>query len=98
MESSISGDTIDLYLTDSTSLNLENKHWKKIIDRKQNVTDFLVRDNWLYLAKYNNFSGYTISRLNLDNIHSREEKIIEWKKGGIDGVYSKQRCYLSCLL
>ena len=96
VESSISGDTIDLYLTDSTSLYLENKHWQKIIDRKQNVTDFLVRDNWLYLAKYNNFSGYTISRLNLDNIHSREEKIIEWKKGELtEFTASKDAIYLA---
>ena len=96
VESSISGDTIDLYLTDSTSLNLENKHWKKIIDRKQNVTNFLVRGNWLYLAKYNNFSGYTISRLNLDNIHSREEKIIEWKKGELtEFTASKDAIYLA---
>ena len=96
VESSISGDTIDLYLTDSTSLYQENKHWQKIIDRKQNVTDFLVRDNWLYLAKYNNFSGYTISRLNLDNIHSREEKIIEWKKGELtEFTASKDAIYLA---
>ena len=96
VESSISGDTIDLYLTDYTSLYQENKHWQKIIDRKQNVTDFLVRDNWLYLAKYNDFSGYTISRLNLDNIHSREEKIIEWKKGELtEFTASKDAIYLA---
>ena len=96
VESSISGDTIDLYLTDYTSLYQENKHWKKIIDRKQNVTDFLVRDNWLYLAKYNDFSGYTISRLNLDNINSPEEKIIEWKKGELtEFTASKNAIYLA---
>ena len=96
VESSISGDTIDLYLIDSTSLYQENKHWQKIIDRKQNVTNFLVRDNWLYLAKYNNFSGYTLSRLDLNHIHSREEKIIEWKKGQLTRFSaSKDAIYLA---
>ena len=94
VESSISGDTIDLYLTNYTS-NRENKHWKKIIDRKQNVTNFLLRDNWLYLAKYNNFSGYTLSRLDLNHIQSREEKIIEWKKGQLTRfAASKNAIYL----
>ena len=96
VESSISGDTIDLYLTNSTSLNLENKHWKKIIDRKQKVTNFLLRDNWLYLAKYNNFSGYTLSRLDLNHIDSPEEKIIEWKKGELTRfTVSKDAIYLA---
>ncbi|PXY90727.1 prolyl oligopeptidase family serine peptidase [Gilliamella apis] len=96
VESSISGDTIDLYLTDSNSLNLENKHWKKIIDRKQKVTNFLLRDNWLYLAKYNNFSGYTLSRLDLNHIHYQEEKIIEWKKGELTRfTVSKDAIYLA---
>ena len=95
VESSISGDTIDLYLTDYTS-NRENKHWKKIIDRKQNVTNFLLRDNWLYLAKYNNFSGYTLSRLDLNHIHYQEEKIIEWKKGELTRfTVSKDAIYLA---
>ena len=85
-----------MYLTDSTSLYLENKHWKKIIDRKQNVAEFFVRDNWLYLAKYNNFSGYTISRLNLKNINLSEEKIIEWKKGELNRLaVSKDYIYLA---
>lgn len=96
VESSISGYSVDLYLTDYNSLKMENRHWTKIVDRKRNVVNFFVRDNWLYLAKYNDFSGYTISRLNLNNISSSEEKIIEWKKGElVQFEVSKDAIYLN---
>ncbi|MCX8739115.1 S9 family peptidase [Gilliamella sp. B2824] len=93
---SISGYSIDLYITPYDDLQKNNAHWQKIIDRKQNVTNFILKDDWLYLAKYNDLSGYTISRVNLNKNGQPEEKIMAWQNGELTQfAASKDAIYLA---
>ncbi|MCX8744295.1 S9 family peptidase [Snodgrassella sp. B3882] len=88
--SSISGYNIDLYRLPRENFKQNNVSWEKIIDRKQNVTDFLLKDDWLFLAKYNDYSGYSIFRVNLNHIHQSAEKIIEWQNGDLTNFVANQ--------
>ena len=96
ISSSISGYSIDLYLTHYDNLNNTKVHWQKIIDRKQKVINFILKGDWLYLAKYNALSGYTISRVNLNKNSQLEEKIMEWQNGDLlQFAASKDAIYLA---
>ena len=94
--SSLSGYNLDLYKLPRENLNKNNVSWNKIIDRKENVTDFLIKDDWLYLVKNNDYSGYSIFRVNLNDINQSEEKIIEWQNGELTNfVANKDAIYLT---
>lgn len=80
---SISGYSMDLYVSHYDAKSLENTQWSKILDSSQNVDQFILDDNWLYLARYNTFSGYMVSRLNLNSPTDSEEHIVEWHNGAL---------------
>ncbi|WP_392563878.1 prolyl oligopeptidase family serine peptidase [Orbus wheelerorum] len=77
----VTGYSSDLYLSSYDAVSKSAPRWVKIIDASQNVSQYIVKDNWLYLARYNEFSGYTVSRLKLGTVVGLEEKIFEWKCG-----------------
>ncbi|WP_249894757.1 prolyl oligopeptidase family serine peptidase [Mixta hanseatica] len=70
--------------------------WVKVIDSKDNVSHFVFSGKWLYLARYNNYSGYLVTRLNLDKPSHPEEKNIEWSNGELTGfITSCEALYIT---
>lgn len=93
---STSGYSNDLYAARTTALDGRKMPWVKIIDRKQNVANFVFSGKWLFMAKYNASSGYTVTKLSLDDPQAPEQKIIEWANGELTGFTTRNNAlYIS---
>lgn len=82
----ISGYGGDIYSSRKETEGIKKNEWSKIVDASEGVPNFVLSGKWLYIAKYNLFSGYTISRLDLERESPSEEKIIEWSNGELTGL------------
>lgn len=93
---SISGFSSSLYTVPRKAINGVKTPWKKIIDENQKVSNFVFFGKWLFLARYNRSSGYTVTRMSLDHPQSGEEKIIEWSNGELmEFVTSNDSLYIA---
>lgn len=93
---SISGFSSVLYAVPRQAINGIKTPWKKIVDEKQKVASFVFFGKWLFLARYNSSSGYTVTKMSLDQPQLGEEKIIEWSNGELMGfVTSNDSLYIA---
>ena len=83
---SISGYGNYIYAAPADAVRQNKAVWRKVIDIQQQVSAFIFSGHWLYLAQYNATSGYTISRLDLDNPHAAEETILAWSQGTLTSM------------
>lgn len=93
---SISGFSSTLFAVHAKNIEEKNIPWKKIIGREKKVASFILTGNWLWLASYNDKSGYFISRFDISSPLADAEKILEWSYGELTGfTASKDATYVS---
>lgn len=81
VSSSISGYSSSLYITPLNSINGAKTTWRKIFDKENKVSNFVIFKNYLFIAKYNNASGYSITKISLDQKNAKEQAVISWSNG-----------------
>lgn len=96
ISTSTGGYSSTIFKVRADALNGAKTPWEKIIDSSENISHFILSGKWLYLAKYNDSSGYHVARKNLDDPGHAEETIVEWSRGELTGfITNKESLYIT---